>query len=121
MVSFATFGLRALVISALPGPNWVIVPQLMHGLSFSALWTAGVIYISQIMPPRLGATAQASFGLAFYSLAGAVGGPLGANLYDFLGPVMLFRISALFAGLGLGLFILVSIGLRRARIVASAK
>lgn len=105
MVAFVTFALRLLVISLIPGPNWVIVPQLMHGLSFSALWVAGVIYMAQIAPPGLGATAQSSFGVIFFGVAGATGGLVGANLYDTLGPVVLFRIGALVALLGLGLFV----------------
>ena len=118
MIAFASFGLRSLVISLLPGPNWVILPQLMHGLSFSALWAAGVIYIAQITPPRLGATAQASFGLTFFSFAGVLGGLLGANLYDSVGPVILFRIGALSAAVGLCLFVLLEYVVRRTRVVS---
>jgi PPP family 3-phenylpropionic acid transporter len=113
IVGFVVFILRTLLISVILSPEWIILPQMLHGLSFSALWVAGVIYVAQIAPPGLGATAQASLGTTLFGVAGAVGGLFGANLYETAGPVALFRVAALMALLGLCFFVVVEFLARR--------
>lgn len=107
VVGFLAFALRLLLISVIPSPEWAILPQMLHGLSFSALWAAAVVYVTQIAPPGLGATAQAALGVTLFGIAGAVGGVFGANLYESVGPVALFRVGALTALLGLAFFLMV--------------
>ena len=116
MIGFLTFFVRLLLISAIPSPEWIIAPSLLHGLSFSALWVAGVVYVSRIAPPGLGATAQAALGVTLFGAAGAVGGILGANVYEFSGPAAVFRVGAITALLGLCCFILVELYSRRMRV-----
>ncbi len=113
VIGFVAFALRCLLISVIPSPEWVIVPQMLHGLSFSALWAAGVVYVVQITPPGLGATAQAALGVTLFGIAGAVGGVFGATLYESVGPVALFRVGALVALLGLAFFLVVEFRARR--------
>jgi PPP family 3-phenylpropionic acid transporter len=120
LIGFTTFVIRLLMISFIPTPEWIIIPSLLHGLSFSALWVAGVVYVSRLAPPGLGATAQAALGVTLFGAAGAVGGILGANVYEFAGPAAVFRVGALTALLGLCCFGLVELYARRVRVAEAA-
>lgn len=106
LISFVVYGVRAFGYSILPSPDWVLAVNLLHGLSFSAMWTAGVIYVSRIAPPSLGASAQAAFGAVFMGLGRAAGALLGAQVYEALGGESLFRLSAAGSILGAILFAL---------------
>lgn len=112
-LAFLTWVLRAFLISVMPTPEAIVLTQMMHGLSFSALWAAAVVYVARLAPPGLGATAQSTISLVMFSIAGALGGWLGANLYDLVGPQNLFRIGALLALAGFSLFMLVEMRARR--------
>lgn len=121
IIGFLSFFIRLLLISAIPSPEWIIIPSLLHGMSFSALWVAGVVYVSRIAPPGLGATAQAALGVTLFGAAGAVGGILGANVYEFAGPAAVFRVGAISALLGLCCFVLVELYARRVRVTEVAQ
>src|SRR5690606_21021041 len=116
VIGFVAFALRTLLISMIPSPDWAVVPQLLHGLSFSALWTAGVVYVAQMTPPGLGATAQSAFGVTLFGFAVAVGGFVGALLYEPAGPVVMYRVGALTAVLGLCCFLVGEFRSRRTRL-----
>jgi MFS transporter, PPP family, 3-phenylpropionic acid transporter len=117
--ALAAFVVRSLLFSLIPSPEWATVPQLLHGPTFSALWAASVVYATRIAPPGLGATAQSSLGLALFGAAGVIGGPVGANIYDSWGPVALYQVGAIMAGLGLVCFLLVEMRTRRVHIVGA--
>jgi PPP family 3-phenylpropionic acid transporter len=105
LVSLFFYVLRALLISILPAA-WMILPvQLLHGLTFSLTWAAGVSYARQIAPEGLGATAQGLFSGTFFGLGGSVGALLGGVLYQVVGSALLFRYIAL-AVLAAALFFL---------------
>jgi len=104
VVAFAAFVVRALAYSFIHDPRWAVGAQLLHGLTFAALWTAGVTYSGEIAPPGLGATAQSVFGGTMFGLAGAVGALLGGGLYDWIGPAATFRAAAFAALVGLAVF-----------------
>jgi MFS family permease len=103
-LSFVAYAVRALVVSALRSPAMGVAAQLLHGLSFSALWTASVTYAREIAPVGWGATAQAAIGSVFFGMAAGVGALVGGALYDRIGPVALFQIAAAFALTGLAIF-----------------
>jgi predicted MFS family arabinose efflux permease len=67
---------------------------LLHGLTFSALWVAGVSYANEVAPKDLGATAQGLFTGMTMGLGSAGGALLGGLLYDSLGPTAMFRVAA---------------------------
>ena len=101
MIAFVAFALRSFLVSIISDPYMAILPQLLHGLSFSAMWTASVVYVSQIVPTGLGATAQASLGLVTFGLSGVIGGLVGASIYENFGAATLFRIGGMSALVGL--------------------
>jgi len=81
-----------------------VAVHLLHGLTFSALWTASVTYAREIAPPGWSATAQAAMGSVFFGLAVGAGALLGGTLYANAGPVFLFQVASLLALAGLILF-----------------
>ncbi len=80
LVSLATLAVRLALFSYIPSA-WMVVPlQLLHGLTFSAMWVAGVSYANKVAPAGLGATAQGLFSGVSMGLGGAAGALLGGLL-----------------------------------------
>jgi MFS transporter, PPP family, 3-phenylpropionic acid transporter len=104
--AMAVFALRTLLLAFIHEPAWIIPIQLMHGLSFSALWAAGVNYSAQLAPPNLGATAQSVFSGMFMGLSGAAGAIGGGWMYGQYGISMMFLAASLLALTGITLFVL---------------
>jgi MFS transporter, PPP family, 3-phenylpropionic acid transporter len=93
--SLFVYVFRALLISILPAAGMILPVQLLHGLTFSITWAAGVSYARQIAPVGMSATAQGLFSGTFFGLGGAVGALLGGMLYQAVGSALLFRYMAL--------------------------
>ncbi len=84
------FALRMLIYIAAPAPEWALAAQLMHGLCFGLLWTAGVVEAHRLAPPGLEATAQSLFGVAVTGVAAALASAAGGQIYASYGVVALF-------------------------------
>lgn len=104
LFSFAVYVLQILLCAQLSNPLWILPLQLLGGVAFGGLWSAGVAYVAEQTPPGLEATAQSVFGMVFMSLASSVGATVGGVLYDSVGPVTMFRLAGLVALLGWGFF-----------------
>jgi PPP family 3-phenylpropionic acid transporter len=83
-------GLRVILYAAFPFPLAILLIQLIHGLTFAAIWMAGVSYAHEIAPPGLSATAQGLFGAMMMGLGGAAGGFLGGVLIGALGTRFMY-------------------------------
>ncbi len=106
MVAFASFAVRALLVSITRDPWFALVPQLLHGLCFAALWSAGVAYARQIAPPGWSATAQSLLSISYFGIGQGGGSLLSGWLYSTAGPVRMFQVAALFAIAALVVFAL---------------
>jgi PPP family 3-phenylpropionic acid transporter len=105
VMAFGAYALRALITSYLQDPAWAILPQMLHGLSFAALWAGCVAYVSQIAPKGWNATAQSLFGVVYTGLGVGGGALIGGVLYDWIGPADLFRVASASAFAGLVVFV----------------
>lgn len=76
---------RLLLFAAADAPEQILVMQLLNGLTFPAMWVAGVAYVDEIAPPGLSATAQGMFGAMVFGFGSAVGGFIGGPLLETVG------------------------------------
>ncbi len=87
--------------------NAGIAVYLLHGVSYSGMWLAGVAFANRLAPPGLGATAQGLFNAVFNGLGFFGGSIFGGLLYDRYGGANLFFWCGLLALLALFLFLLI--------------
>ena len=104
LVSMIALAARLVLTSLIREPYIILAIQLLHGLTFSALWAAGVSYSSELAPTGLGASAQALFGMTLFGLSGMVGAFLGGQVYQYFGPAAVFQWTAAAVLIGAGLF-----------------
>lgn len=103
VVAFGAVIVRLLAYALIQSP-WLVLPvQLLHGLTFSVLWIAGVAYADRIAPQGMGATAQGLFSGVSMGVASATGAFVGGLLYGRIGFATTFGI------LGLGILISLSV------------
>jgi predicted MFS family arabinose efflux permease len=85
MLAMVVSGIRLLLFAASSTPNLVMLLQLFAGLTFPAMWVAGVSYADDNAPAGMGATAQGLFGAMVFGFGMAMGGFLGGLLLANLG------------------------------------
>jgi PPP family 3-phenylpropionic acid transporter len=104
LLSLSAYVVRLLAYTLLP-PVWLVLPiNLLHGLTFSAMWVAGVSYANEVAPKGMGATAQGLFAGMTMGLGSAAGALLGGLMYDSLGTTVMFRVAAGIVLVGLTFF-----------------
>ena len=85
MLAMVVTIIRLLLLAASGTPNLVLFVQLLNGLTFPAMWVAGVSYAYENAPPGMGTTAQGIFGATVFGLGNAVGGFTGGLLLESVG------------------------------------
>ena len=97
MLALVALAVRSLAYALVQNP-WLVLPiQLLHGLSFAALWVAGVAYANKLAPAGLGATAQGLFAGVSMGVATAAGAFIGGILYENVGLSLMYG----WAGIGI--------------------
>ncbi len=82
VIGLGFIGIRLLLLAFLPQPVPIFAFQIMHGLTFAAVWLAGIHYVVENAPPGLQATTQAIFSGVMMNLGGGLGNYLGGTLLD---------------------------------------
>jgi PPP family 3-phenylpropionic acid transporter len=85
VIAVALFGVRLLALAVFNTPELVLIVQFVGGLTFPAMWIAGVSYANENAPAGMSATAQGLFGAMVLGFGTSVGGFLGGLLLDQLG------------------------------------
>jgi PPP family 3-phenylpropionic acid transporter len=93
VIALTIIGLRLVGYSVTTQPWVVLVIQLCHGLTFAAIYTAGVHFAGQIAPPGMQATTQGMFSGTLMGFASAAGGLLGGLLLDRFSPGGMYGIA----------------------------
>jgi len=93
VASMVAFCIRVYLYSLCRRP-WQILPvQLLHGINFSVMWSAGVEFCQQQVDTSSVATAQALFQGSFSGVGSLVGLFLGGWLFDHFGARDMFLIK----------------------------
>lgn len=78
-------GGRLMLFAISDSPSLVLFFQLLNGLTFPAMWIAGVAYADQNAPAGMAATAQGLFGAMVFGFGAAIGGFIGGPLLESIG------------------------------------
>jgi PPP family 3-phenylpropionic acid transporter len=104
---FALYVARWFLASLITTPIAAVLLNVIQGFAFAAYLTGGVTYFSERTPEGMATTAQALYNTVTFGLASIAGSLLGGYLYDYAGISNLFRVTAILALAGLGLFLLI--------------
>lgn len=107
VIAMTTIGLRLICYSLTVLPWVVLVIQLVHGLTFAAIYTAGVHFADQVAPPGMKATTQGMFSGTLMGFGSAAGGFLGGILLDHFSPGGMYAITGTLVLAGLITFLLI--------------
>jgi PPP family 3-phenylpropionic acid transporter len=107
IIAMTTIGLRLICYSLTTQPWVVLVIQLCHGLTFAAIYTAGVHYADQVASPGMKATTQGMFNGTLMGFGAAAGGLLGGILLDSFSPAGMYAFIGTLVLVGLIAFLLV--------------
>jgi PPP family 3-phenylpropionic acid transporter len=86
---------RLFLYAVIRTPYPALFIQLLNGLTFPAMWVAGVSYAHENAPPGMGATAQGIFGAAVFGLGTSLGGFTGGLLLESVGGRGLYLVFGL--------------------------
>jgi PPP family 3-phenylpropionic acid transporter len=93
ILSMIITGIRLLLFAASNTPNELLLLQLLNGLTFPAMWMAGVSYADENAPEGLRTTAQGLFGAASFGVGMAIGGFFGGLLVESIGGRGMYLVS----------------------------
>ena len=90
-VSLAIMVVRSFAYANMTAAWQVLLISLLHGPTFSAMWSAGVAYADETAVPGLSTTAQGIFNGTVLGLGSALGAVIGGFLYESSGAVVAFQ------------------------------
>jgi len=113
LVSMGLVGVRMVLYGIIDNPILALLPQFMHGLTFSLFLVAGVAIAKELAPPGMGTTSQALFTGTNMGAGGIAGALLGGLLYRSM-PVTSVYLVAGVAEIALAaVFVLVRLARRK--------
>ncbi len=105
IAGFLAWITRELLCALVHDPLLASATQVLHGLAFSALWTATITLARDLVPPGWGATAQGLLASVAWGAAWGLGALLGGQLLQWRGATVMFIASACCATIGLAVFL----------------
>jgi PPP family 3-phenylpropionic acid transporter len=113
VLAVAAYLIRFLLYSIPVPPPWVLLIQLMHGLSFGLYLMASVTLIHELAGRERAATAQGLLSATSLGFGAITGSLVGGALLDRIGAVGIFRVAAV------GMLVTLAVCLFSVRIAAS--
>ncbi len=107
LLAMGVTGLRCILYSFSGSPQVVLAIQCLHGLTFPALWVAGVTYAAENAPEGLGASTQGLLSAVLMGLGAGAGGLIGGLLIDSLGVSGMFGVIGAAVLIGLVVFLII--------------
>jgi len=108
LMALGVYALRLFAYSLSTQPWQILLIQLTHGLTFAAVWAAGVSYAGELAPPGLEATAQGLFNATLMGFGGIAGALIGGLLLERFGGAGMYSFGAAAAAGGMLVFFLAS-------------
>jgi PPP family 3-phenylpropionic acid transporter len=105
LLAMGVTGLRCVLYALSGGPQAVLAIQLLHGLTYPALWVAGVTYASENSPEEMKASAQGLLSAVLMGLGAGAGGLVGGVLIDWRGVGWMFGVTGAAVLISLVIFI----------------
>jgi PPP family 3-phenylpropionic acid transporter len=99
--ALASMGIRSLLLAAAYTPFMVYAVQALGGITFPAMWLAGVSYAEENTPVGLKSTGQGLFSAMIFGFGSAVGGFIGGILLESIGGRSMFFVFGLVILVGL--------------------
>jgi PPP family 3-phenylpropionic acid transporter len=112
-------GARLLALAAASTPTQALLLQSLAGLTFPAMWIAGVAYADEHSPAGMAATGQGLFSAVVFGFGMAVGGFSGGLLLEDLGGRGLFLLFGVAVLATVGLAMLIDVGRREKEVIGN--
>ena len=106
ILSFATAGLRWLILFFATSAILILLTQLLHAFTYGAFHVASILYIDQLTPREAKTTGQAVNNAVSYGLGIMSGFLINGYFFDIIGAQSLFAASGILALAGGGLLLL---------------
>ncbi|KAA8494287.1 Major facilitator superfamily domain-containing protein 6-B [Porphyridium purpureum] len=91
----AAYIVRFTTYSLLTNPMYVLLVEVLHGVTFGSLWALSTQFGRLIAPPKLEATTQSLISVVHWGIGFTAGSILGGHLYVLWGAVNMFRCGAM--------------------------
>eukprot|EP01105_Mastigella_eilhardi_P011030 TRINITY_DN2541_c0_g1_i1.p1 TRINITY_DN2541_c0_g1~~TRINITY_DN2541_c0_g1_i1.p1 ORF type:complete len:333 (-),score=69.93 TRINITY_DN2541_c0_g1_i1:64-1062(-) len=106
MISQVCFIARVSLYTVIPDPYLILPLELLHGIVFAPVWTAGVTLIAKNAPPEIAATGQGVFQAVYSGLGTGIGQIVCGFVVARLGCIFLYRGAAVLMGVFLAFSII---------------
>jgi len=94
------YALRMWLLSIITEPQWVILTQMMHSVTFGVYFSTAIRYISYLLPDQFRSSGQAIYTIIWMGIAGSMSGLVGGQLYASFGRVLFYQLGTAFAAAG---------------------
>ena len=95
MLSLLLTGLRLALFYLAVSPLQAMAIQTMTGLTFPAMWMAGVAFVDEHAPAGMSASAQGLFNVMVFGVGTALGGFVGGALLESIGAQAMYLVFGL--------------------------
>jgi PPP family 3-phenylpropionic acid transporter len=106
--------IRVLCLSWITSYEYLLLPRLLHTITFSGLEVGAVLYVTRLAGPQSRGTALSMYAAANV-LARTVASPAAGYLAQEVGYPVMYRASAAAAGIGLAIFLVLAFAGRKSR------
>ncbi|MCR6106911.1 MFS transporter [Salipaludibacillus agaradhaerens] len=100
-IAAAIYMMRWLLMAMAPGPEFVLVLQVMHGLAFGTFYLTAFQFVSKLVPEHLQSTGHLLFIAVFFGFSGVTGSLLGGAIINGFDVRTVYYVMVWIASIGL--------------------
>ena len=95
--SILILAVRCFLYTQINNPQYILPVQLLHGLTFSLFWAAGVLYVKRLIPDGYDTSGQSLFVAMYFGLGGLAGNYAGGMIFAKWGSDGMFLVGTVTA------------------------